>query len=176
VPPFKSIAAMLTALGLSATAAHADDTLAELEQRLARHGVDAVNAHLLSHGGGAMSAFNRKTAACELPAVSLAVRLARGREPHAFGAHGEALRAASGACAGFVLALSTPSEIPRYCATLASWGPAQMARELRRRIAAIDADEVLRANPRGQSCKAAYLYELHHTRVVVRPMPRASTP
>jgi len=86
------------------------------------------------------------------------------------------LRAASGACAGFVLALSTPSEIPRYCATLASWGPAQMARELRRRIAAIDADEVLRANPRGQSCKAAYLYELHHTRVVVRPMPRASTP
>src|SRR5206468_6719392 len=128
-------------------------------QRLARHGVDAVNAHLLSHGAGAMGALNRKTAACDLSAVSLAVRLARGREARAVASHGEALRAASGACAGFVLGIVTLNEIPRYCASPTNLAPAQMARELRRRIAALDADDTLRANARGEACKAAYLHE-----------------
>src|SRR5438105_1409537 len=56
VHTLKFIAAMPIALMLfGATAARGDDTVAELDQRLARHGVDAVNAQLLSHGGGAMS-------------------------------------------------------------------------------------------------------------------------
>jgi hypothetical protein len=175
VPTLQPIAAAQIALWLmAAPAARADDTLIEIEQRLERHGADAVNAHLLSRGGSAMSALNRKTAACQLSAVSLAVRLARGRDARALQAHGEALRAASGVCTGFVLAVAAPSEISRYCASLATWGPAQTARELRRRMTAIDADGALSANPRGQACKAAYWHELHNTRVVVRPTARAA--
>jgi hypothetical protein len=174
VPTFQPIAAAQIALLLwTATAARADDVLMEIEQRLERHGADAANAHLLSHRG-AMSALNRKTASCDLSAVSLAVRLARSRDARAQEAHGEALRAASGVCTAFVLAVAAPSEIPRYCGSLATWGPAQTARELRRRIAAIDADSALSANPRGQACKAAYWHELHNTRVVVRPTARAA--
>ena len=177
VPTFLPIAAAQIALWLlAAPAARADDTLSEIEQRLERHGADAVNAQLLSHGGGAMSALNRKTASCHLSAVSLAVRLARGRDARALEAHGEALRVASGACTAFVLAIAAPSEIPRYCASLVTWGPAQTARELRRRITAIDTDRTLSANPRGQACKAAYWHELHNTRVVVRPTARATPP
>ncbi len=60
----------------------ADPLIADLEQRLARAGVESVNDHLMSaHAGSAMlSRFNRKTASCELHAVSLAIRLARGVE------------------------------------------------------------------------------------------------
>jgi hypothetical protein len=165
----------LFAASAMTSSAWADETLSELEQRLAKHGVESVNTRLLAHGGGAMASFNRKTAACELHAVSLAVRLARSTQAAAVQAHGEALRAASGACPAFVLALATAQEVPRYCTSLASWGPAQTARELRRRIGAIDADESLRASRSGQACKAAYLHELHHTRVVVRPVNRGAT-
>jgi hypothetical protein len=105
--------------------------------------------------------------------VSLAVRLGRGRNNRAAAAHGEALRAAAGRCPGFVLALVTPQEVPRLCTSMAAWGPAQTARELRRRIAEIDADERLRDSARGKACRAAYHHELHNTRVVVK---RATAP
>jgi hypothetical protein len=64
--------------------------------------------------------------------------------------------------------MATPAEVPRFCGSVSSWGAAQTARELRRRIAAIDGDELLRASRRGQTCRAAYVYELENTRVVVR--------
>jgi len=156
----------------------ASDTLvADLEQRLSRSGVESVNAYLNAHWDAAMLPLNRKTASCELRAVSLAIRLGRSSNARAVQAHGEALRAASGGCVWFVLALAVPAEIPRYCASVASWGPAQTARELRRRISEIDADEQLRSNRRGQACRAAYMYELHNTRVVVkRATPDARAP
>jgi hypothetical protein len=56
---------------------------------------------------------------------------------------------------------------------VSSWGPATAARELRRRIAEVDADVQLRASPRGQACRAAYHHELHNTRVAVK---RAAPP
>ena len=159
-------------------AAGASDALvADLEQRLSRGSADALNAHLVAHWSQAMAPLNRKTAACELHAVSLSARLARSVNARAAGAHGEALRAAAGDCARFVLALVTPAEVPRVCGSLASWGPAQTARELRRRIADIDGDELLRASQRGKTCRAAYVYELENTRVVVRrtaPAARAA--
>jgi hypothetical protein len=145
-----------------------DALVADLEQRLSRGSADTVNAHLVAHWSQAMAPLNRKTAACELHAVSLAARLARSGNARAAGAHGEALRAASGSCPRFVLALATPAEVPRVCGSLSSWGPAQTARELRRRIADIDGDELLRASQRGKTCRAAYVYELENTRVVVR--------
>jgi hypothetical protein len=101
-------------------------------------------------------------------AVSLAVKLSRSSNARAVRAHGEALRAAAGGCARFVLAMVAPGEVASYCASVASWGPAQTARELRRRIGDIDADELLRASRRGQACRAAYVYELENTRVVVK--------
>jgi len=169
--------ALWLASGLWAGAASAADPLVtELEQRLNGNGVDAVNNYLNSRWAAAMVPLNRKTAACELHAVSLSVKLSRGRNPRAVQAHGEALRAAVGNCPRFVLAMVQPEEVPRYCASVASWGAAQTARELRRRIADIDADEGLRAGRRGQACRAAYVYELEHTRVVVkRAAPQAGT-
>jgi hypothetical protein len=160
---------LLLSAGLWAAGAGAADTLvAELEQRLAKSGVEPVNGYLNAHWAAAMVPLNQKTASCELHAVSLAVKLSRSSNARAVRAHGEALRAAVGGCPKFVLAMVQPTEVPRYCASVAAWGPAQTARELRRRIGDIDADELLRASQRGKSCRAAYVYELENTRVVVK--------
>lgn len=160
--------AALAAATLAGAAWASAALISDLEQRLAQGGVESVNRYLNAHPTSAMAALNQKTAACELPAVSLAVRLSRSTNARAVQAHGESLRAAAGGCAAFVLALVTPQEIPRVCASVAAWRPAQTARELRRRIGAIDADEHLRSNRLGRACRAAYLYELQNTRVVVR--------
>jgi hypothetical protein len=156
------------AVGPHAALASDDTLVSDLEQRLARHGVESVNTYLNAHWAVAMAPLNQKTASCELQAVSLAVRLGRSNNARAVQAHAEALRAATGRCTPFILALVSPKEIPRYCASVATWGPAQTARELRRRIGDIDAHEELRASRRGQACKAAYVYELENTRVVVK--------
>jgi hypothetical protein len=156
----------------------ADSLVADLEKRLASAGVESVNNHLISaQPGSAMARFNRKTASCELQAVSLAIRLARGANARAVQAHEEALRAATGRCARFVLALASAAEVPRVCASQAAWGAAQTARELRQRIADIDADKLLRGTAHGQACRAAYLYELKNTRVTLRvASPRSAVP
>ena len=164
------------AVTLPGSALAADALVAELEQRLASAGVESVNEHLSAHADSALARFNRQTASCELPAVSLAIRLARGANVRAVQAHEESLRAASGRCARFVLALLSATEVPRVCASQAAWGAAQTARELRRRIADIEADKLLRATARGQACRAAYLDELTNTRVTLRvatPLPTA---
>lgn len=170
--------ALCVAAALLPCAALAADTLvAELEQRLASAGVESVNEHLSAPANAALlSRLHRKTAACELQAVSLAVRLARGANGRAVQAHEESLRAATGRCTRFVLALVSAPEVPKVCASQAAWGAAQMARELRRRIADIDADKLLRGTAQGQACRAAYLYELKNTRVTLRvasPSPAA---
>ena len=160
---------LLLASGLAVgTAGAADSLLIDLDQRLSRSGVESVNAYLNSHWAAAMQPLNQKTASCELHAVSLAVKLSRSSNARAVQAHGEALRAAAGGCARFVLAMVSPGEVGRYCASVSSWGPAQTARELRRRIGDIDADALLRSSQRGQACRAAYVYELENTRVVVK--------
>jgi hypothetical protein len=161
---------------LPCTARAADSLLAELEQRLASAGVESVNDYLSAHPDAAMARFSRQTASCELQAVSLALRLARGVNVRAVQAHEESLRAASGRCARFILALASAADVPRVCASQAAWGAAQTARELRRRIADIDADKLLRGTAQGQACRAAYLYELQNTRVTLRvasPSPAA---
>ena len=153
--------------------------MSELEQRLARAGVESVNDHLISAQPDAalLLRFNRMTASCELHAVSLAVRLARGSRAKAVQTHEDALRAATGRCARFVLALVSAAEVPKVCASQNAWGAAQTARELRRRIADIDADKLLRGTAHGQACRAAYRYELKNTRVTLRvasPRPAAA--
>jgi hypothetical protein len=172
----KRFALLLVAALSAGTACAADALLPELEQRLLHSSANAVNAHLVAHWSSAMAPLNQKTAACELHAVSLSVRLSRSSNARAVGAHGEALRAASGGCLRFVLAMVSPAEVPRYCASVASWGPAQMARELRRRIGDIDADELLRSSPRGRACRAAYVYELENTRVIVKRAASGARP
>jgi hypothetical protein len=153
-------------------AATADTLVSDLDQRLAAEGADRVNAWLGAPGAAAMAALNRKAADCELPAVSLATRLTRSADQRAVQAHRDALRTATGRCAPFVLALAAPDEITRVCASVPGWGPAQTARELRRRMAAIDAHTVLRSSARGKACRAAYLYELENTRVVLKSRAR----
>lgn len=165
------LATLLAAIVLPALAATPGSLVPELEQRLAGAGVEAVNAHLSEHWSSAMLPLNQKTAACELEAVSLAVRLSRSAGAKAAQAHNEALRTAVGKCTAFVLAVASLHEVPRYCASVESWTVGQTARELRRRIAAIESDDLLRVSPRGKSCRAAYLYELQNTRVVLRSRP-----
>jgi hypothetical protein len=150
--------------------------VAELEQRLANAGVESVNEYLSAHPDSELARFNRLTASCELQAVSLALRLARGAHARAVQAHEESLRASSGRCARFILALVSAAEVPRVCASQAAWGAAQAARELRRRIADIEADKLLRGTAQGQACRAAYLDELKNARVTLRvasPSPAA---
>lgn len=166
------VAALLVGAAHAAGATASDTLLSDLDQRLAADGADRVNAWLGAPGSEAMAALNRKAADCELPAVSLATRLTRSADARAVQAHRDALRTATGRCAPFVLALAAPDEIARVCASVPGWGPAQTARELRRRMAAIDAHPVLRGTARGKACRAAYLYELENTRVVLKARPR----
>ena len=142
--------------------------VADLQQRLSRVGVDEVNLYLASASSASMLSLNQRTAACDLQAVSLSVELARGSGSKAVEAHRESLRVAVGRCTGFVLALLSPKEVPKFCASAASWTVSQMARELRRRIRSIEADELLSTSTRGKACRAAYVDELHNTRVGLR--------
>lgn len=158
----------LAAAVLPGRAMAAEMWLADLEQRLSRAGVDEVNQYLGASSSASLFSLGQSTAACDLQAVSLSVQLARGSGSKVVDAHKESLRAAVGSCTGFVLALHSPKEVPRVCASVASWTVSQMARELRRRIKSIEGDELLRTSLRGKACRAAYLYELHNTRVGLR--------
>jgi len=165
------LVAVATAMPVPAIAS--DLLVAELEQRLPREGVDGVNGHLASHGFDA-GTLQEATLRCELPAVALSVQLSRGKSSKpVVEAHREALRNAVGRCTGFVLALLTPAEVPRICASVSTWSVTQTARELRRRMRSIEADEVLRSSRRGKACSAAYLFELQNTRVGIRVDPPA---
>ena len=167
-------ALILAAAVFPALAAAGDALVADLEQRLAGGGADQVNAYLDGRWASAMVPFNQKTTNCELQAVSLAVRLSRSAHARAAQAHDDALRGAVGGCPALVLALASRQEVPKFCSAIASWGASQTARELRRRIAAIESDEALRTSPNGQACHAACLYELHNTRVGLRSKPPGS--
>src|SRR5262245_16196047 len=167
-----ALASFLAAIILPAAAAAPDSLAPDLERRLATGGVDKVNAYLTGRWTSAMVPLNRKAATCEDRAVSLAVRLSRGKDAKAAQAHSDSIREAVGSCTTLVLALATPDEIPKYCSSVASWGVMQTVRELRRRIAAIDSDELLRSTARGKSCRAAYVNELQNTRVVLKSAPR----
>lgn len=173
--PAAVAAAAAAIIALTASVAAANPLAHDLERRLAAGGVERVNAHLMLHWQSAMLPLNQQTANCEFQAVGLAIRLARGAESKAVLAHTDALRAAVGKCTGFVLALAAPQDVPRLCASVPSWGVMQTVRELRGRIATIEADPALRASPNGAACRAACLDELHNTRVVLRapaPAPR----
>src|SRR5262249_52165063 len=124
------LASLLVTITLPVAAAPGS-LVPELEQRVAASGVDKVNAHLASHWSSAMVPLNRKTADCELRAVSLAVRLSRGTDARAARAHSEAIREAVGTCTAYVLALANPAEVPKYCSSVASWTVMQTVRELR---------------------------------------------
>lgn len=112
-----------------------------------------------------------RAARCELAAVREAIDTVRGADATAARAPLEAVRHAAGRCTRFVLAVTPADELPRVCAAPESLTMAQTARELRRRMAAIDADALLRASAMGQACRAAYLHELRTTRVVLRARP-----
>jgi hypothetical protein len=147
-----------------------------LERRLAAHGVDGVNAYLVDHWSSSMAPLNQQTADCSLQAVSLAIRLSRTADARSAQAHHDALRVAVGKCTAFVLALSAPQEVRKYCSSSDAWTVMQTVRELRRRISAIEADELLHSSASGKACRDAYLYELKHTRVVLRSVPKGAGP
>lgn len=163
---------LLLASVAPAAAATPDSLIPEIEQRLAAQGADKVNAYLAGDWVSAMLPLNRRAAGCELRAVKLAVRLSRSANARAAQAHVDSLREAIGTCMVYVLTLATREEIPRYCSSVASWSVMQTVRELRRRIAAIEADDLLSASAIGKSCRAAYIYELENTRVVVKSASR----
>ena len=103
---------------------------------------------------------------CNLAAVSESI--AAHRQTAADGPALDALRVAAGKCTRFVLALLRPSEVTQVCSSVENWSAGRTARELRRRIAEIEADSVLRSTVIGRACREAYVHELKTTRVVVR--------
>ena len=169
------LAAMLAAAVLPGAVVASETLVRELEQRLSAQGVDEVNAYLGTQGSANLVTLHRSTTGCDLHAVSLSIQLGRGSSSKTVDAHREALRVAVGSCTAFVLALLSPNEVPKVCASAASWTVTQMARELRRRIKSLDADETLSASPRGKACRAAYLYELQNTRVGLRIGPSGTS-
>lgn len=141
--------------------------MATLVHQLHAQGADRVNARLLTEPAN-LTFLNERAADCEPAAVDLAVRLLRSRNAKAAALHQESLRLAVGACTELVLSKLVAAEVPRVCASVARWTLTQTARELRRRVAQLEVDEAARATEHGPACRAAYLHELRHTRVVLR--------
>ena len=111
---------------------------------------------------------------CDLDALSETIGIVRGSDAAGARLQLEAVRLAGGRCPRFVLALAQPDEIRRFCAAPESLTAVQSARELRRRMALLDQDELLRAAAAGRACRAAYEHELKTTRVVLRPKARSA--
>ena len=116
------LAILAAATVASAPLAVQDTLVSELERRLAAGGVVAVNASLESNSAATLRQLNAQTAACELQAVSLSIRLARGGSAKVVAAHKDALRLALGDCTRFVLALR-PLARCRNSAPLLNRGP-----------------------------------------------------
>jgi hypothetical protein len=160
--------AIFAALAMLPALAMAGDALvSDLEQRLRTNGVEGINAYLIARPV-AMAELNQGTADCHPRAVDLTVALSRGASKKATDLHHESLRIAVGACTETVLSHLSQHEVPKVCASVSSWTVSQTARELRRRIRQIEADERTRPTQWGKTCSAAYLYELQNTRVGVR--------
>lgn len=164
-------AALLLASVCIATAGVAEPIGPELEKRLAKDGIDKTNLYIASHAP-TLSALHHQTRLCDIQAVSVAIRLSRGRKSKVVDAHTDALRGAVGDCTGFVLSLLAAPEVAKVCASSSSWTIMQSARELRRRIANLEADELLMSTSNGRACRDAYRHEFHHTRVGLRAKPR----
>lgn len=167
---------LLAAVAVLPAAGIASETfLADLDRRVRRDGIDSVNAHLNARPSE-MAALNQGAADCVPQAVDLAVKLRRSGNSGAAKLHDESLRAAAGGCAEFVLTRLSLEEVPKICSSVSTWTATQMARELRRRIAEIEADERLRASERGKACSAAYLFQLQNTRVGLKAYPAGRKP
>ena len=154
-------------LMLPAVAFSSNELVSTLEQRLRTDGVEGVNAYLAKQSS-ALADLNQRTADCDTQAIGLTVKLSRGKNSKTTEAHREALRSAVGTCTENVLSLLSLNEIPKICASVSSWTVTQTARELRRRMRAIDTDEALRSTERGKACGAAYRFEFENTRVGLR--------
>jgi hypothetical protein len=169
-PAMRPLFAISLAVALLPVGAAAPDLVVqELEQRVMREGVEIVNASLAVQGSAVMAVLHRSASGCDPQALRLTIRLSRGHDTRVVEAHADAVREAMGTCAISVLGLVTHDEVNRFCASLDSWRVIQTVRELRRRIAAIEADAELRASAKGQACHDAYWYELRNTRVVLKP-------
>ena len=156
---------MLTAATASGAATF---DLTELESKVDLYCAQSVAADLLAGSKPLLQQLQARTADCHLRAVAVTVRLAREAPAADSLPFTESLRLAVGKCTRFVLGLAMVAEAPRYCGSISVWSPAQTARELRRRIAALEADALLRSTAAGEACLAAYKYELTHTRVVLK--------
>jgi hypothetical protein len=165
------VATALLCLIAEPAAAQDNALVADLEQRLMRNGRQPVYAHLRSNWSATMVPLNQLTTGCEFDAVELSVKLDRGAEGKVAQALGDSIRTATGNCMGFVLSQLMREEIPKYCRSVAAWTSMRTVRELRRRIAMIEADEALRNGELGKACHAAYWHELRNTRVGLRVAP-----
>lgn len=165
------VLAALAAVGPVPAAMAFEPVTADLEQRLQRAGVEAVNDHLSANAFD-LALLHRDTEGCAARAVSLTVALSRGARSTTTEAHTEALRTALGRCARLVLSLVSLAEVPKVCASVPSWTVMQTVRELRRRMRVIDVDESLRSSAKGKACSAACLHELKTTRAGLQALPR----
>ncbi|WOB08591.1 hypothetical protein [Piscinibacter gummiphilus] len=161
----------MVAAWLSPAARAFEPVTADLEQRLKRTGVEAVNDHLSANAFD-LALLHRDTEGCAARAVGLTVELSRGARSGTTEAHTEALRTALGRCTGLVLSLVSVAEVPKVCASVPSWTVMQTVRELRRRMRIIEADEALRNSAKGKACSAACLHELKTTRAGLQASPR----
>lgn len=167
------VALAMAASGLAPAAMAIEPVTAELEQRLRQHGVEAVNEYLAEPAGAFdLALLHRDTEGCVARAVGLTLALSRSGRSKTTDAHTDSLRTALGRCTGLVLSLVSPAEVPKVCASVASWTVMQTVRELRRRMRLIAADETLRTSPNGKACSAACLHELKTTRAGLQASPR----
>lgn len=166
------IAAGLVASSLPRPAMALDAVIGDLEQRLRQSNPEVVNDHLSANAFD-LALLHRDTEGCAARAVRLTVELSRARRTKTTEAHIDTLRTTLGRCTGLVLSLVSLAEVPKVCASVASWTVMQTVRELRRRMRIIEADDRLRTSAHGKACSAACLHELKTTRAGLQASPSA---
>ncbi|MET0334354.1 MAG: hypothetical protein ABW190_08780 [Rhizobacter sp.] len=166
---------VIAAMVMSPQAMALDAITTDLEQRLRQQSVEAVNDHLAANAFD-LAVLHRDTERCAARAVRLTLELSRGSRSRTTDAHTDTLRTALGRCTGLVLSLVSAADVPKVCASVASWSVMQTVRELRRRMRIIDADEALRTSANGKACSAACLHELKTSRAGLQASPRSARP
>jgi len=146
-------------VGLAAALAGAADLVADLQGRLSREGVDAVNAYLSTQWESKMLPLGRMTERCEPRALRLTIALLDTRNAEALEAHGASLELAMGHCPERLLPQVPLSFVSRVCSvdSFEDQGTGQKGpQELERRIAHLESARTLASTERGVVCLATY--------------------
>lgn len=156
------VSLMVLAAFSSIACASSNESLGEIEKRLNRSKVQAVNAYLSDHWETTMAALLMEVEACNPRAIRLSVQLLDTTNLEALAAHRYSLEIAMGECPGKVLHALPISHISEICAVdayLERFPEVEARQMIDQRISILQKIPTLASVPKIQACIAAYQRE-----------------